>query len=88
MVWESPIKLNELGKDKKVSLVWIPGHSGIERNDKANDLVEKEASTSFIEPELFCGLGKDALEEQLRTKEEADRQSIARLKVLELKHSK
>jgi len=51
MVWECLGKLNELGRNNKVSLLWVPGYRGIEGNEKINILAP------FTGPEPFCGLG-------------------------------
>ena len=45
-VWECAQGLNELAKVNFVNLIWVPGHSGILGNEKADYL----ASTAGLEP--------------------------------------
>lgn len=59
MVWECPVKINELDKNNKVSMAWISKLSGIEGNETTNKLAKVGALTCFIGPEPFCGLGKN-----------------------------
>src|SRR5699024_1936041 len=87
MVWECLGKLNELGKDNRVSLVWILGHTGIEGNEKANKLAKAGTSTPFVGPEPFCGLGNHTLKQHFKTKEESDRARLW-LELPGLRHSK
>jgi len=56
MVLECLGKLNDLGRNNKVTLLWVPGHVGVEDNEQADTL----------EPESFCGLGKAYVQEVLK----------------------
>lgn len=38
MVWECLSKLNDLRRRNRVTLLWIPGHASLERNEKADKL--------------------------------------------------
>ena len=37
-------------------MFWIPGHSGLEENEKADELARKGSSSQFIGPEPFFGV--------------------------------
>jgi len=50
-VWECTQGLNELAKVKFVNLIWVPGHSGILGNEKADYLASTAGSQPFIGPE-------------------------------------
>lgn len=57
MALECRTKLNELSRLNKVTLVWVPGHIGISGNEAADQLAKRGASSPFIGPEPFCGVG-------------------------------
>ena len=44
--------LNELGKTNKIEIIWIPGHSGYQGNEKA-DFLAKEGSKKQIEKQHY-----------------------------------
>ena len=72
LVWSCMGLLEELAKNNQVHLVWVPGHSNIVGNEKADEMARIGSSTSFVGPEPFCGysisnvnIGKTWLSEQL-----------------------
>ena len=58
LVWDCAQALNDLSQNKKVTLAWVPGHSGHPGNEKADDLAKQGSSTAFVGPEPFCGIAK------------------------------
>ena len=50
--------LTALAKSNKVNLIWVPGHEGIEGNEKADELAKKGANCPFVGPEPFNGVPK------------------------------
>lgn len=55
-VWNCQKALTQLGKNNKLTLVWIPGHSGMEGNEAADSLARAGAGMSFIGPEPALGI--------------------------------
>lgn len=47
LVWESLEKLNNLDKENKAALCWVPAHTRINRNEKAN-LLTRKAPTNLL----------------------------------------
>ena len=47
--------LKLLARICKLTLIWVPGHEEIDRNEKADELARKASETRFIGPEPFCG---------------------------------
>jgi len=70
MVLECLGKLNELGRNNEVTLLWVAEHVGVEGNEQADTLAQKGASAPLIGPEPFCGLGKAYLQEVFNKAEE------------------
>ena len=56
VVWECKQLLNQLSGKNKVKLIWVPGHAGIEGNERADELARGASDTLFIGPEPSCGI--------------------------------
>lgn len=55
-VWSCREKLNDLGTHNSVTLVWIPGHTGLEGNERADALAKAGAEAQFTGPEPVLGV--------------------------------
>src|SRR6202012_1647205 len=44
-----------LSRDNEVTLTWVPGHSGVQGNEEADELARNGSSSSFIGPEPAIG---------------------------------
>jgi hypothetical protein len=58
LVWNCFQLLLELAEQNKVTLFWVPGHSGVEDNEKADQLTKLGADEPLLGPEPFCGIMK------------------------------
>lgn len=56
LVWNCQQTLTYLGRSNRVNLVWIPGHSGIPGNERADSLAKKGAADNFTGPEPVLGI--------------------------------
>lgn len=45
--------LNSLGQSNQINLVWVPGHSGMEGNEKAVRLAITDSETRTYMPEPY-----------------------------------
>lgn len=66
-------RLNELGTGNRVTLYWVPGHMGVDGNERADELARRGAETHFIGPEPFCGLAASTIKANFRKEEEKER---------------
>lgn len=66
MVQECKTTLNNLAARNKVTLLWVPGHSGIDGNEEADRLARQGASEMFIGPEPRFGLPKSTIKSIVR----------------------
>ncbi|XP_055628203.1 uncharacterized protein LOC129769762 [Toxorhynchites rutilus septentrionalis] len=67
LVWECILSLKKLAVTNDVNLYWVPGHCGIEGNEKADLLARLGSSTKFVGPEPFCGLSTSCLKSELKS---------------------
>ena len=57
--------LNILGDGNKVSLIWIPGHVGLEGNERADSLAKIGAGSPFVGPEPTLSVPKNLARDRL-----------------------
>lgn len=75
LVWECAGTIRQLARHNKVTLMWVPGHEGVEGNELADKLARKGAASSFIGPEPFCGVPTSQLTSDIRSWEEGVKSS-------------
>jgi ribonuclease HI len=73
LVLECQNLLRQLTDRNRVTLMWVPGHQGIEGNEIADKLANRGAETKFIGPQPFCGYGLSNFREQLSKWEETEK---------------
>ena len=56
LVWDCLNALRTLSSRNKLELRWVPGHRGIQGNEKADQLAKKGADTPFFGPEPVVGI--------------------------------
>ena len=61
LVWECRKLLKQLASNNQVHLYWVPGHRGIDGNEKADFLARQGSDGHFIGPEPFCGISNSVL---------------------------
>lgn len=64
--------LNRMGRRNRITLVWVPGHSGVDGNEKADELARTGSSASAYGPEPYIPIPQSlcakALKDWVRTK--------------------
>lgn len=66
LVWECIELLKQLAAKNQVNLYWVPGHCGIEGNEKADTLAREGSEVQFIGPEPFCGVSKCEIQMEVK----------------------
>lgn len=56
----------KLARHKRVQLIWVPGHTGIDGNETANQLARQRSSHPLIGPEPTLGTSAKAAMEVIR----------------------
>ena len=51
LLWECKSRLNSLGTTNQVKVIWVPGHTGVEGNEKADELARAGAALGDEEVE-------------------------------------
>jgi len=64
-VRECSAALNELGRTNTVTLEWVPGHSGIPGNERADEQAKKGARENLCGPEPFTPVPATFVKEQV-----------------------
>lgn len=49
-------------------LSWVPGHSGFQRNEKADDLIRKGFEERPLAPDVHCGISSPTAKRELKTR--------------------
>lgn len=56
LVWECKQRLLKLSRNNQVKLIWVPGHIGVDGNEKADELARSASEQALIGPEPACGI--------------------------------
>lgn len=78
LVWDCLEVIKHLASSNKVTLVWVPGHAGIEGNEAADGLAREGSASPFIGPEPFCGVTKGHLRAAVKRWEDVQKSSYWR----------
>ncbi|XP_062715525.1 uncharacterized protein LOC134291594 [Aedes albopictus] len=70
IVWECVLLLQQLCINNTVNIYWVPGHCGIDGNEKADELARIGSNQPFLGPEPFCGVSKCSVHMELRNWEQ------------------
>ena len=56
IVWECYENMQRVGNNNDLSIIWVPGHSGVTGNEEVDKLAKKAANLPVEGPEPFCGI--------------------------------
>lgn len=71
LVWECIQLLQQLSNKNTVNLYWVPGHCGVDGNEKADELARLGSSKCLLGPEPFCGVSSCSIKMELRNWEKS-----------------
>jgi ribonuclease HI len=66
LVWDCHQSLVKLAEHKRIQLVWVPGHMGIDGNEIADQLARQGSSHPVREPEPALGVSAKVAREVIR----------------------
>ena len=66
LVSDCVVMLQQLATHNKVNLYWVPGHCGVEGNEKADELARHGSEMEFVGPEPFCGVSSCILKMEFK----------------------
>ncbi|XP_061724296.1 uncharacterized protein LOC133530403 [Cydia pomonella] len=59
LVRECREELNSIGKQRSVTVTWVPGHQGVTGNERADELARIGAETEYVGPEPALPMSAD-----------------------------
>lgn len=72
LAWDCLNKLLNLAQENEVTIMWVPGHMGIEGNERADELARNAANSPLLGPEPFCGVPKCSVKRALKVWEQCE----------------
>jgi ribonuclease HI len=66
LVWDFHQSQMRLAEHKRVQLIWVPGHMGIDGNEMADQLARQGSSYPFIGPEPALGTSAKIAKEVIK----------------------
>ncbi|XP_066903574.1 uncharacterized protein [Halyomorpha halys] len=80
LVWNCLERLKELARGNKLTLMWTPGHEGIEGNEMADTLARKGSEMMLIGPEPYCSISGSAIRNVVNSWEQKEKETYWTLK--------
>jgi len=66
LVWDCRQSLVKLAENNRIQLVWVPGHMGIDGDERADELVRQGSSHALIGPEPVLVISAKVAREVIR----------------------
>ncbi|XP_066908437.1 uncharacterized protein [Halyomorpha halys] len=80
LVWNCLERLKELARGNKLTLMWTPGHEGIEGNEMADSLARKGSEMMLTGPEPYCNISGSAIGKVVNSWEQKQKETYWTLK--------